>query len=111
MVYTAATPADATTIESLLSPWIAVVNGGSAGIGLESTRALASAGARVIVPARDVEKARPAVGTLATVAPMELTDPPSIAAFADRFLKTGQPLDLLVRRPTRSLRSGRSCAA
>jgi NAD(P)-dependent dehydrogenase (short-subunit alcohol dehydrogenase family) len=74
----------------------AVVTGGSAGIGLETTRALSSAGARVIVPARDVEKARAAVGALATVERMELTDPPSIAAFADRFLKTGQPLDLLV---------------
>ena len=74
----------------------AVVTGGSAGIGLETTRALSSAGARVIVPARDVEKARAAVGAIATVEPMELTDPASIAAFADRFLKTGQSLDLLV---------------
>ena len=74
----------------------AVVTGGSAGIGLETTRALSSAGARVIVPARDLQKARAAVGTLANVEPMELTDPPSIAAFADRFLKAGQPLDLLI---------------
>ena len=55
-----------------------MVTGGSAGIGLETTRVLASAGARVIVPARDVEKARAAVGTLATVEAMELTDPLSI---------------------------------
>src|SRR5262249_22159507 len=41
----------------------AVVTGGSAGIGLETTRALSSAGARVVVPARDIEKARAAVGT------------------------------------------------
>jgi len=74
----------------------AVVTGGSAGIGLETTRALSSAGARVIVPARDVEKARAAVGKLGTVEPMELTDPPSIAAFAERFLKSGQGLDLLI---------------
>src|SRR5215475_6325542 len=74
----------------------AVVTGGSASIGLETTRALSSAGARVIVPARDVEKARAAVGTLGTVEAMELTDPSSIAAFADRFLKAGQPLDLLI---------------
>jgi NAD(P)-dependent dehydrogenase (short-subunit alcohol dehydrogenase family) len=74
----------------------AVVTGGSAGIGLETTRALSSAGARVIVPARDLEKARAAIGTLATVEPMELTDPPSIAAFANRFLKTGYALDLLI---------------
>ena len=93
----------------------AVVTGGSAGIGLETTRALSSAGVRVIVPARDLEKARAAVGTLATVEPMELTDPPSIAAFADRFLKTGQPLDLLINnagvmatplsRPARNIES------
>jgi NAD(P)-dependent dehydrogenase (short-subunit alcohol dehydrogenase family) len=74
----------------------AIVTGGSAGIGLETTRALASAGARVIVPARDLDKARDAIGTLATIEPMELTDPSSVAAFADRFLKTGQPLDLLI---------------
>ena len=74
----------------------AVVTGGSAGIGLETTRALSSAGARVIVPARDVEKARAAVGKLGTVESMELTDPPSIAAFAERFLKSGQALDLLI---------------
>ena len=73
-----------------------VVTGGSAGIGLETTRVLASAGARVIVPARDLEKARAAVGTLATVEPMELTEPASVAAFADRFLKSGRALDLLI---------------
>jgi NAD(P)-dependent dehydrogenase (short-subunit alcohol dehydrogenase family) len=33
---------------------------------------------------------------MATVEPMELTDPASIAAFADRFLKSGTPLDLLI---------------
>ncbi|HEY1906851.1 MAG TPA: SDR family NAD(P)-dependent oxidoreductase [Myxococcaceae bacterium] len=74
----------------------AIVTGGSAGIGLETTRVLSTAGARVIVPARDLEKARAAVGKLATVEPMELTDPASIAAFADRFLKAGTKLDLLI---------------
>src|SRR5262245_46373014 len=74
----------------------AIVTGGSAGIGLETTRVLSSAGARVIVPARDVEKARAAAEKLATIEPMELTDPASIAAFPDRFRKTGQALDLLI---------------
>ena len=36
---------------------IAIVTGGNTGIGLETTRTLAAAGATVIVPARDVEKA------------------------------------------------------
>jgi NAD(P)-dependent dehydrogenase (short-subunit alcohol dehydrogenase family) len=74
----------------------AIVTGGSAGIGLETTRALASAGATVIVPARDVAKAKAAAGALATVEPMELTDPASIAAFAEGFVKSGRPLDLLI---------------
>jgi len=74
----------------------AIVTGGSAGIGLETTRALSSAGAMVIVPARDIEKARAAVGKLGIVEPMELADPASIAAFAVRFLKSGVALDLLI---------------
>src|SRR5690606_25759366 len=36
---------------------IAIVTGGNTGIGLESTKVLASAGATVIVPARNVKKA------------------------------------------------------
>jgi NAD(P)-dependent dehydrogenase (short-subunit alcohol dehydrogenase family) len=77
---------------------VAVVTGGAAGVGLETTRALVSAGAEVIVPARDVAKAAAGLGGLAgaTVEPMELTDPASIAAFAARFLATDRPLHLLV---------------
>ena len=41
-----------------LSGKIAIVTGGNTGIGLETTKTLAGAGATVIVPARDVEKAK-----------------------------------------------------
>lgn len=37
---------------------IAIVTGGNTGIGLETTKVLAAAGAAVIVPARDIEKAK-----------------------------------------------------
>lgn len=37
---------------------IAIVTGGNTGIGLETTKVLATAGATVIVPARDTEKAK-----------------------------------------------------
>jgi NADPH:quinone reductase-like Zn-dependent oxidoreductase len=37
---------------------IVIVTGGNTGIGLETTRVFASAGATVVVPARDVEKAK-----------------------------------------------------
>lgn len=35
---------------------IAIVTGGNSGIGLETVKTLAKAGAKVIVPARDIEK-------------------------------------------------------
>jgi len=41
-----------------LSDRVTIVTGGYSGIGLETTRALRSAGAKVIVPARDHDKAR-----------------------------------------------------
>ncbi|HJV38634.1 MAG TPA: oxidoreductase [Geothrix sp.] len=77
---------------------VAVVTGGSAGLGLETTRALAEAGATVVVPARNVAKARAAVAGLSRVevAPMDLLDPASIDAFAVDFLSTERPLAMLI---------------
>ncbi len=37
---------------------IAIVTGGNTGIGLETAKVLAGAGATVIIPARDIEKAK-----------------------------------------------------
>jgi NAD(P)-dependent dehydrogenase (short-subunit alcohol dehydrogenase family) len=73
----------------------AIVTGGYAGIGVETTRILAAAGARVIVPARDRAKAEAAIGGLANVEidAMDLADPRSIDAFAAR--RSG-PIHLLV---------------
>ena len=42
----------------------AIVTGGYSGIGLETTRALAEAGATVVVPVRTLEKARASMGAL-----------------------------------------------
>ena len=46
---------------------VAVVTGGYAGVGLETTRALAAAGASVVVPARTVDKARAALSAIERV--------------------------------------------
>lgn len=46
---------------------LAIVTGGYAGVGLETTRTLHAAGATVVVPARTPEKARQALGGLARV--------------------------------------------
>jgi NAD(P)-dependent dehydrogenase (short-subunit alcohol dehydrogenase family) len=76
----------------------AIVTGGYSGIGLETTRAFASAGAHVIVPARDMSKAQNAVKAIAGVelATLDLSDSASVDAFADRFLKSQRPLHILV---------------
>lgn len=78
---------------------LAVVTGGYAGLGLEAARTLASAGARVIVPARDVERARRAIAEIGggiEVPPMDLTDPASIDAFAHSIVQSGLPLHILI---------------
>ncbi|UOG77464.1 SDR family NAD(P)-dependent oxidoreductase (plasmid) [Hymenobacter tibetensis] len=77
---------------------IAIVTGGNAGIGLETTRVLAAAGATVIVPARDTEKAKHNLQGIANVEldTMDLLDPRSIDAFAERFLASGRPLHMLI---------------
>jgi len=78
---------------------LAVVTGGYAGLGLEAARTLAAAGARVIVPARDTQRARQAIAEIGggiEVQPMDLTDPDSIDAFARGVVRSGQSLHILV---------------
>ncbi len=76
---------------------MAVVTGGYSGLGLETSRILRTAGARVIVPTRDPKKAASALaGIDVEIEPMDLIDPASIDAFADRFLAAGSPLHFLV---------------
>jgi NAD(P)-dependent dehydrogenase (short-subunit alcohol dehydrogenase family) len=77
---------------------VAIVTGGYAGLGLETTQTFAAAGAKVIVPARDREKALKKLAGLAGVEleTMDLMDPVSIDAFAERVLAAGRPLHLLV---------------
>ena len=77
---------------------IAVVTGGYAGIGLETTRVLAEAGATVIVPARNPDKARQALKGIPRVeqSAVDLLDPVSVDAFADEFVATAKPLHMLI---------------
>lgn len=77
---------------------IAIVTGGNAGIGLETTKVLAAAGATVIVPARDIAKAKMNLEGIANVEleTLDLIDPKSIDALAEKFLASGRPLHLLI---------------
>jgi NAD(P)-dependent dehydrogenase (short-subunit alcohol dehydrogenase family) len=76
----------------------AIVTGGYSGLGLETVRVFLAAGARVIVPTRDVGRAKAALTKFAAaeIWPMDLLDPASIDAFAQRFLAEGTPLHILV---------------
>lgn len=75
-----------------------IITGGYAGIGLETTKVLTSAGAHVIIPARDIEKAGKNLTGIENIEleKMDLMDPASIDAFAERFVSSGRKLDLLI---------------
>ncbi|MGB2388655.1 MAG: SDR family NAD(P)-dependent oxidoreductase, partial [Henriciella sp.] len=77
----------------------AIVTGGYSGIGLETVRALAGAGASVTVPARRVDVAERALADIAgdiSVRSMDLGDLKSVRAFADEYVSSGRPLDILI---------------
>ena len=76
----------------------AIVTGGHSGLGLETTRALRSAGATVVVPARFPDRARDMLAGIdgVEIEQLDLIDPASIDAFTGRFLATGRPLHILV---------------
>ena len=81
-----------------LDGMLAIVTGGYAGVGLETTRALAAAGATVIVPARTPDKARAALAGLERIEleALDLADLKSVDAFAARFLSSKRALPLLL---------------
>jgi NAD(P)-dependent dehydrogenase (short-subunit alcohol dehydrogenase family) len=82
----------------------AIVTGANGGLGLETARALAGAGARVVMAARDPEKTATADADIrrshpnATleVVPIDLASLASIREAADRILRTHDRIDLLV---------------
>jgi NAD(P)-dependent dehydrogenase (short-subunit alcohol dehydrogenase family) len=77
---------------------LAVVTGGYSGLGLATTRALAAAGAHVLVPARDPSRAQQALeGTDGVeIDELDLADLDSVNAFAARFLASGRAIDMLI---------------
>jgi len=80
----------------------ALVTGASRGIGAATARALAAAGAHVVLTARDtkgleaVEQAIFEAGGSATIAPVDLADPDGIARLASAVGQRWSKLDILV---------------
>lgn len=78
---------------------LAIVTGGYSGIGLETTRALAGRGARVIVPVRDPAKAAPALAAVAgqvESAALDLGNLGSVRDFVSQISTSIDRLDLLI---------------
>ncbi|HYD25580.1 MAG TPA: SDR family NAD(P)-dependent oxidoreductase [Croceibacterium sp.] len=88
--------------EGPLAGRIALVTGASRGIGAATARALAQAGAHVVLTARDardleaVEETIHQAGGTATIAPMDLTESDSIARLAAAVTERWGRLDVLV---------------
>jgi NAD(P)-dependent dehydrogenase (short-subunit alcohol dehydrogenase family) len=82
----------------------AVVTGGASGLGYETARALATAGARVVVAGRDRAKGEAATQTLradsgnqrVVYRHLDLASLRSVSTWARRHSATGKPLDILV---------------
>ncbi|GLY91525.1 SDR family NAD(P)-dependent oxidoreductase [Actinoallomurus iriomotensis] len=96
--FTAASTADDVLEGIDLSGKNVIVTGGHVGLGLETTRALSRAGASVTVGSRNPDRAAPALAGIerAEIGRLDLLDPASIDAFADRYLDTGRPLHILI---------------
>lgn len=77
-----------------------VITGGYSGLGLETTRALAGAGATIVAPARRPDHARQVFADqglgAVMVETLDLADLASVEAFADTQLANGTPIDLMI---------------
>ncbi|MHC8320030.1 oxidoreductase [Pseudomonas sp. GB2N2] len=81
-----------------LTGQLAIVTGGYSGIGLIIVKSLANAGAQVIVPARDRERARANLAGIegVTVESMDLMQPRSIQVFSESIVSRGHTVSLLI---------------
>jgi NAD(P)-dependent dehydrogenase (short-subunit alcohol dehydrogenase family) len=81
-----------------------IITGASAGIGVETARALAKAGARVVIGARNIDKAKAVAKDIrestknpnVEVEKLELGSLASVNEFVDRYLEKKRPLHILV---------------
>jgi NAD(P)-dependent dehydrogenase (short-subunit alcohol dehydrogenase family) len=81
----------------------AIVTGGASGIGVETVRALAAAGARVVLAARNEGLAHDVAAALAADTGgkveawlLDLASLRSVRAFAERYLRASRPLHILI---------------
>ncbi|MCP1645708.1 NAD(P)-dependent dehydrogenase (short-subunit alcohol dehydrogenase family) [Pseudomonas citronellolis] len=77
---------------------LAIVTGGHSGLGLETTRALAGAGAQVLVLARNPQAARQALAGVnnVEVGQLDLADLASVRACAQDFVASSRKADIVI---------------
>ncbi|OLC16916.1 MAG: 2-deoxy-D-gluconate 3-dehydrogenase [Candidatus Rokubacteria bacterium 13_1_40CM_69_27] len=89
---------------------VAIVTGGNGGIGLGMARGLASAGARIVVAARNQEKSRAAVAELARLGPeavtiaVDVADEASVGALVRATIDRWGRIDILVNNAGTNIR-------
>lgn len=95
------TPAEVLAGRDLTGSFV-VLTGGYSGLGLETTRALATAGADVVVPARRPDHAAEMLAALGetkgtvSVEAMDLADLDSVRACAQRLVEHGRSIDIAI---------------
>lgn len=96
--FTAASTADEVMAGVDLEGKTALVTGGYSGLGLETTRALAKAGAHVLVPARRPDLAHARLDGLerVTVVPMDLADLASVHTVCELLRESETTLDIAI---------------
>lgn len=98
--YTARTTAHDVLKSIKLAGKTVIVTGGPAGLGLETTKSLAKAGATVIVPARNIKKAKLALDGIDNVVlypvEMDLSKRETIESFVNWFQEHHNKLDILI---------------
>ena len=83
---------------------LAVVTGATGGLGLETALVLAGKGAEVVLAGRNPAKGADALARIRAAfpearirfEPVDLSRLTDVAAFADRLLETGRPIDILI---------------
>lgn len=93
------------TVEGIdLTGKTAIVTGAASGLGVETARALATAGASLVLPVRSTRRGQKIADEIKadtgnqniSVSQMDLIDYPSVRRFADEFLSTHDKLDILI---------------
>ncbi|MGK2876235.1 MAG: SDR family NAD(P)-dependent oxidoreductase [Nocardioides sp.] len=97
--FTASTTATEVLAGRDLTGQIALVTGGYSGLGLETTRALVRAGARVIVPARRASTAREnlaGIDGVTVVDGVDLSDLDTVARAAEKISDAADRIDMVI---------------